>query len=139
MKAHVKWIGDLTFVGYGDTGHGVVMDAGKGAGSLGIGESPMEMLLMGTGGCASIDVVMILQKARQKVTDCVCHLVAERADEPPRKFTSIHMHFVLTGRGLSEKHVARAIDLSITKYCSASATFACAVDLTHDYEIIEAE
>ena len=115
------------------------MDAGKGAGGLGIGESPMEMLLMGTGGCANIDVVMILQKARQKVTDCVVHLTAERAEKPPRKFTSIHMHFVVTGRGLSEKHVARAIELSITKYCSASATLACAVDLTHDFEIVEAE
>lgn len=139
MEAHVKWVGDLTFEGHGDTGHGVVMDAGKAAGGLGIGASPMELLLMGTGGCANIDVVMILQKARQKITGCVVHLSAERADTPPRKFTSIHMHFVVTGKGVSEKHVARAIDLSITKYCSASATLAGSVDLTHDYEILEAE
>lgn len=139
MEAQVKWLGDLTFVGHGDSAHGLVIDAGKGAGGLGIGASPMELLLLGTGGCASIDVVMILQKARQKITDCVVHLSAERAETPPRKFTSIHMHFVVTGRGLGDRHVARAIELSITKYCSASATLAGVVELTHGYEIIEAE
>lgn len=139
MEARVKWAGDLTFVGHGNTGHGVVMDAGTADGGLGIGASPMEMLLMGAGGCASIDVVMILGKARQKVTDLVIELSGERAEAPPRVFTNIHMHFKVTGENLDHKHVARAIDLTMSTYCSASQTLAKAVDLTHDFAVFEAD
>ena len=137
MKARVDWAGDMTFVGFGDKKHAVVMDAGEAAGGLGVGVSPMEMLLMGAGGCASIDVVMILQKGRQNITDVRVELEADRADKEPKVFTRIHMHFIVTGKGLSEKQVARAVDLSMTKYCSASQTLAKACELTHDFEIIE--
>jgi len=97
----------------------------------------MEMLLIGMGGCTSFDVVMILKRARQAVTDCVVEVSAERADEVPKVFTSIHVHFIVTGHGLSEKQVARAVQLSAEKYCSASLMLGKAADITHDYEIIE--
>lgn len=137
MKARVDWTGDLTFVGHGETKHAVVMDAGVGAGGLGVGASPMEMLLLGAGGCASIDLVMILKKARQKISDVVVELDSDRAEEAPKVFTRIHMHFIVSGVGLSEKQVARAVDLSMNKYCSASQTLAKACELTHDFEIVE--
>lgn len=137
MKARVKWAGDLTFVGHSDSDHAVVMDAGKKAGGLGIGASPMEMLLMGAGGCASIDMVMILKKARQDISDVTVEIEADRADEHPRVLTRMHMHFRVSGSGLSEKQVARAVELSMTKYCSASGTLAKACPLTYDFEIVE--
>ena len=137
MKASVHWAGDLTFVGHGPTEKGVVMDAGKNSGGLGIGNSPMELLLLGAGSCASIDIVMILKKARQDISDVRVELTGDRAEDHPRRFTKIHQHFIVEGRGLDEKHVARAVELSMTKYCSASATLAGGVKMTHDFEIVE--
>ncbi len=137
MKTTIRWAGDMTFVGHGEkTKHAIVMDGGESAGGLGIGASPMEMLLMGVGGCASIDVVMILQKARQNITDCVAEVSGERSDIIPKKFTSIHLHFVVTGTELKESQVERAVQLSMDKYCSASATLKGSVDITHGFEII---
>jgi len=98
----------------------------------------MELLLMGLGGCSSIDVMLMLQKSRQDVTDCKAVIEAERADAVPAVFTHIHVHFIVTGRGLSSKHVERAVKLSAEKYCSASIMLAKAVEITHDYEILEA-
>ncbi len=134
-KARVKWAGDMTFIGESPTGHSVLMDAGAESGGLDHALRPMEMLLLGAGGCASIDVVMILQKARQNVTDVWVELDAERAEEMPKYFTKIHMHFVIEGKDVGEKQVERAIQLSMDKYCSASAQLAGLATITTDYEI----
>jgi putative redox protein len=97
----------------------------------------MEMLLMGTGGCAAVDVVLILKKARQDISDCVVEIEAERASQEPKVFTRIHFHFILTGKNLSSSHVERAIKLSAEKYCSASIMLGKTAVLTHDFEIVE--
>jgi putative redox protein len=137
MKARIKWVEEATFLGESGSGHAVVMDGPPENGGRDLGIRPMEMLLIGMGGCTSFDVVMILKRARQAVTDCVVEVSAERADEVPKVFTSIHVHFIVTGHGLSEKQVARAVQLSAEKYCSASLMLGKAADITHDYEIIE--
>ena len=137
MKARIKWVEEATFLGESGSGHAVVMDGPPENGGRDLGIRPMEMLLIGMGGCTSFDVVMILKRARQAVTDCVVEVSAERADEVPKVFTSIHVHFVVTGHGLSDKQVARAVQLSAEKYCSASIMLGKAADITHDYEIIE--
>lgn len=134
----VKWAGKMTFIGEAASGNTVTMDAGVGNGGLGLGHSPMDLLLMGAGGCASIDVVMILQKGRKDITDCVVQVSGKRADEMPKVYTDIHMHFVVSGKGLKESAVERAVKLSMDKYCSASATLAKATTLTYDWEVIEA-
>ena len=133
----VKWAGKMTFIGEADSGNTVTMDAGAGAGGLGLGHSPMDLLLMGAGGCASIDVVMILQKGRCDVSDCVVKVSGKRAEEMPKVYTDIHMHFVISGKGLKESVVERAVKLSMEKYCSASLTLAKAAKLTHDFEVVE--
>ncbi|MGB5281842.1 MAG: OsmC family protein [Arenicellales bacterium] len=137
MKVEVAWKGGKAFEAIADSGHKVMMDASPAVGGENRGSRPMELLLMGLGGCSSIDVTMMLQKSRQEVTDCKAVIEAERADAIPAVFTSIHVHFIVTGKGLSEKHVARAVQLSAEKYCSASIMLAKAVDITHDFEIIE--
>ena len=137
MKVEVDWAGGIAFEAIADSGHKVIMDASPAAGGENKGSRPMELLLMGLGGCSSIDVMMMLQKSRQEVTDCKAVIEAERADAVPAVFTHIHVHFVVTGRGLSSKHVERAVKLSAEKYCSASIMLAKAVEITHDYEIIE--
>jgi putative redox protein len=138
LKASVKWVDGAAFVGESGSGHAVVLDGPPDHGGRNIGMRPMEMLLIGVGGCSSIDVIGILQKARQNVIDCEVKLEAERADAVPAVFTKIHMHFVVTGRDLKESHVKRAVDLSAEKYCSASIMLGKAgVEITHSYEIIE--
>lgn len=137
MKARIKWVEEATFLGESGSGHAVVMDGPPENGGRDLGIRPMEMLLIGMGGCTSFDVVMILKRARQAVADCVVEVSAERADEVPKVFTSIHVHFIVTGHGLSEKQVARAVQLSAEKYCSASIMLGKAADITHDHEIIE--
>jgi putative redox protein len=139
MKVEVAWKGGKAFEAIADSGHKVMMDASPAVGGENRGSRPMELLLMGLGGCSSIDVTMMLQKSRQEVTDCKAVIEAERADAIPAVFTSIHVHFIVTGKGLSEKHVARAVQLSAEKYCSASIMLAKAVDITHDFEILEAD
>ena len=138
MKARVKWLDHMSFVGESGSGHSVVMDGAPEAGGRNLGVRPMEMLLLGLGGCSSFDVVMILQKSRQDVTDCEAHIEAERAETEPKVFTKIHIHFVVKGRNLAEKHVKRAIELSAEKYCSASIMLGKTAEITHDYEIQEA-
>jgi putative redox protein len=138
MKARIKWVEKATFLGESGSGHSVVMDGPPESGGRDIGIRPMEMLLIGMGGCTAFDVVMILQRARQAVTDCVVEVSAERSDEVPRVFTSIHVHFVVSGNDLSDKQVARAVQLSAEKYCSASIMLGKAADITHDYEIVQA-
>ena len=135
MKARVKWVQDATFLGESGSGHAVVMDGPPEAGGRNLGVRPMEMLLIGMGGCTAFDVVHILRKARQPIVDCVAELEAERAATEPKVFTRIHVHFILTGRGLSEQHVKRAVDLSAEKYCSASIMLGATAEISHDYEI----
>lgn len=134
----VKWAGKMTFIGEASTGNTVTMDAGTENGGLGLGHSPMDLLLMGVGGCACIDVVMILKKGRNDISDCVCQVSGDRAQEMPRFYTDINMHFVVTGKGLKESAVERAIKLSMDKYCSASATLGKAAKITYDWEVIDA-
>lgn len=138
MKARVKWVQDVMFLGESGSGHSVVMDGPPEGGGRNLGIRPMEMLLLGTGGCTAYDVVHILKKSRQPVTDCVAEVSAERAESEPKVFTRIHIHFVVTGRGLSDRAVERAVSLTAEKYCSASIMFAQVADVTHDFEIVEA-
>ena len=138
LKASVKWVDGAALVGESSSGHAVVLDGPPDHGGRNIGMRPMEMLLISVGGCSSIDVIGILQKARQDVIDCEVKLEAERADAVPAVFTKIHMHFVVTGRNVKESHVKRAVDLSAEKYCSASIMLGKAgVAITHSYEIVE--
>jgi putative redox protein len=137
MKARVKWVEDRTFLGESGTGHKLVFGTAPGPEGRTPGPSPMELVLIGTGGCSAFDVVHILEKGREAVEDCVVELDAERAAEDPKVFTRIHMHFIVTGRGLSAAKVERAVALSIEKYCSASAMMAKTATLTHDFEVID--
>ena len=138
MKAIVKWIDGAMFLAESGSGHSVVMDGPPDQGGRNLGVRPMEMLLLGLGGCSSFDVMSMLKKSRQKVVDCHAELEAERADAVPAVFTKIHQHFVVTGTGLKESHVARAVSLSAEKYCSASIMLeAAGVEITHSHEIRE--
>lgn len=138
MKAKVKWVEDLTFIGEAGSGHALVMDAAREVGGRDLGVRPMEMLLLGMGGCSAIDVLTILQKARQTVTDCVVEIAGERAETDPKVFIRIQVHYTVTGEKLSENHVKRAIALSAEKYCSASIMLGKTAQMTHSYEIREA-
>jgi putative redox protein len=137
MKARIKWVQDMMFVGESGSGHAVVMDGAPEAGGRNLGIRPMEMLLVGMGGCSAFDVVLILKRGRQPVTDCVVELSAERAETDPKVFTRIHAHYVVTGRGLDPAKVERAIALSAEKYCSASVMLGKTAEITHDFEIVE--
>lgn len=140
VKAKVKWLDAVSFQADSETGHSVIMDGPEASGGQNKGFRPMELVLLGTAGCTSYDVITILQKARQQVSDCVAEISAERADEVPSVFTKIHFHFIVTGKGLKETQVKRAIDLSADKYCSASIMLGKGgVEITHDYEIKENE
>ena len=138
MKARVKWQGEASFLGESGSGHTVLMDGPPESGGRNRGPRPMEMLLMGTGGCAAFDVVLILKKGRQDISDCEVRIEAERAEREPKVFTRIHFHFTLTGKKLNPQQVERAISLSAEKYCSASIMLAKTAELTHDFEIVEA-
>lgn len=137
MRARVKWIENVSFLGESESGHAVVMDGAPDAGGRNIGMRPMELLLIGMGGCSSFDVVTILKKARLPITDCVAEISAERADEVPKVFTKIHVHYVVTGNNLAPNHVERAVKLSAEKYCSASIMLGKSAEITHDFEIRE--
>ncbi len=137
MKASVRWVGDAMFLGESGSGHTVVMDGPPEHGGRNVGVRPMEMLLLGVGGCSSFDVMDILKKSRQSVQSCEAVLEAERADEVPAVFTRIHIHFLVRGNNLKDNHVKRAVALSSEKYCSASIMLGKAgVEMTHSYEII---
>ncbi len=138
MKARIKWVEQVTFLGESESGHAVVMDGAPENGGRNLGPRPMEMLLLGLGGCTSFDVIHILRKARQPVTDCVVEITAERSESIPKVFTRIHVHFIVSGTGVEESHVKRAVKLSAEKYCSASMMLGKTAEITHDYEIVEA-
>lgn len=137
MKARVKWVEAATFVGESGSGHAVVMDGPEDSGGRNLGIRPMEMLLIGMGGCTAFDVVHILKKSRQPVTDCVVEIEAVRAETEPKIFTRIHVHFRVSGNGLAEKQVARAVELSAEKYCSASIMLGKVAAISHDFEVID--
>ncbi|MDH5517981.1 MAG: OsmC family protein [Gammaproteobacteria bacterium] len=137
MKTRVKWLDNMTFVGESESGHSVVMDGPPEAGGRNLGIRPMEMVLLGLGGCSSFDVLMILQKGRQNITNCHVEISAERAQTDPKVFTKIHAHFVVEGNKLNPKQVEKAVALSADKYCSVSIMLASTVEITHDYEIID--
>jgi len=137
MKARVKWLDNMTFVGESGSGHSIVMDGAADSGGRNLAARPMEMVLMGMGGCTAFDVVMILKKARQPIIDCIVELSAERSEEIPKVFTKIHVHYVIKGLSLSEKQVEKAVNLTAEKYCSVSIMLAATAKVTHDFEIIE--
>lgn len=137
MKARIQWTGGVSFVGSADSGHEVPMDGSPEFGGQNRGARPMELLLLGMGGCTAFDVVLILRRGRQDITDCVTHIEAERAPVDPKVFTKIHVHFVVSGRKLDPKRVEQALKLSAEKYCSASIMLAKTAEITHDFEIVE--
>ncbi len=135
MKARIKWVENVCFMGESETGHAVILDGSPDNGGRNMGMRPMEMLLLGMGACTSFDVVTILKKTRQPITDCVAEIDATRADEMPKVFTKIHVHFVVTGKNLNPIQVERAVKLSAEKYCSASIMLSKSVEITHGFEI----
>ena len=137
MKARIKWLDGISFRGETESGHSVTIDGAPDIGGKNLGPRPMELMLLGLGGCSSIDVILILQKSRQQVTDCVVEIDSTRASEDPKVFTDIHLHFIVTGKNLNPQQVERAIHLSAEKYCSASIMLKSTVNITHDFEIIE--
>lgn len=137
MKVRVKWVEDVSFVGETESSHAIVMDGAPEGGGRNIGPRPMETMLVGTGGCTAYDVVTILKKARQDISDCVVDIDADRAPVDPKVFTRIHFHFTVTGRNIKRESVERAIHLSAEKYCSASIMLGKTAEITHDFEIVE--
>ena len=138
MQATVKWVDGVMFVGETGSGHAVVMDGPPDHGGRNMGMRPMEMVLLGVGGCSTFDVVQILQKGRNDIVNCVAEITAERVDTVPSVFSKIHLHFIVSGHGLKESAVERAVKLSAEKYCSASIMLGNAgVEITHDFEVIE--
>jgi len=137
MKARVKWVEQVSFLGETESNHAVLMDGSPASGGRNLGPRPMEMLLLGTGGCTSFDVISILKKSRQAISDCYVELEAERAETDPKVFTKIHMHFVVTGKNIKPEVVEKAIKLSAEKYCSASIMLGQTAVITHDFEVIE--
>jgi putative redox protein len=135
MKARIKWVEDVCFVGESGSGHAIVMDGAPEGGGRNVGMRPMETVLIGTGACTAYDVVHILKKSRAAISDCVVDIESERAGADPKVFTKIHFHFVVSGKGLKPQQVERAIQLSAEKYCSASIMLAKTAVITHDFEI----
>jgi putative redox protein len=138
MKTRIRWKQNVAFEAETDSGHKLMMDGSLDVGGQNLGPRPMETVLAGTGACSAIDVILILKKARQQVTDCYVDVEAERASTDPKVFTRIHFHFVVTGKGLDSAKVARAVSLSADVYCSASAMLAKTANITHGFELIEA-
>jgi putative redox protein len=136
MKVRIKWVEGAMMVGETDSGHALVMDGPPDFGGRNLGARPMEMLLLGLGGCTQFDVLHILHKGRHEVRDCVVELEAERAETEPKVFTRIHVHYKVSGHGLTEKAVERAVKLSAEKYCSASIMLGAVAEISHDFEVL---
>ncbi|MBK7541215.1 MAG: OsmC family protein [Candidatus Competibacteraceae bacterium] len=138
MKTRITWLEDMSYVARSASGHALVLDGPPELGGRNLGPRPMELLLMGMGGCTAVDVVNILRKARQDLRGCELQLDADRADSDPKVFTAIRVHFILTGKDLNAKHVERAIELSAEKYCSASIMLGKTAQISHSFEIRDA-
>ncbi|MFV1998445.1 MAG: OsmC family protein [Acidiferrobacterales bacterium] len=139
MKTIIRWAGEASFEAETASGHKIIMDGAQEYGGQNKGPRPMEMLLVGLGGCASFDVVLILKRSRQDVRDCVAEISAERAETDPKVFTQIHIKFIVTGMNLDPARVERAVKLSEEKYCSASIMLGKTAEITHEIEIVEVE
>ena len=138
MKARIKWVQDVMFVGESGSGHSVVIDGAPDAGGRNLGFRPMELMLLGLGGCSAFDVLTILRRGREQVTDCVVELDGQRAETDPKVFTAVELVYKVTGKNLDRQKVERAVNLSADKYCSASKMFSGTAKLTHRIELIEA-
>lgn len=139
MTTRIKWVGDAMFIGESESGHALIMDGPPEHGGKNMGVRPMEMLLLGMGGCSTFDVIYILRKGRHNITDCVAEISAERAETDPKVFTHIHIRFIVTGYQLKTAAVERAVKLSAEKYCSASIMLGKSVAINHDVVVVEAE
>jgi putative redox protein len=139
METQLKWAGNAAFVGKASSGHTVVMDGPAEGGGRNLGPRPMEMLILGMGACSTYDVVSILKKSRQEITDCEIKITSQRANSDPKVFTDIQLHFIVSGKDLKEKQVERAIKLSAEKYCSASIMLGKTANITHNFEIINVD
>ena len=139
MKTRVRWVDQVSFVAESGSGHAVVVDGAPEAGGRNIGMRPMELLLAGAAACTAFDVVWILKRARQPVTDCVVDAEAERAPQEPKVFTKIHLEYAVAGRGLDPKQVERAVRLSKEKYCSATIMLARSAEITYEVRIVEGD
>lgn len=139
METQIKWVGNAAFIGRASSGHTVVMDGPAEGGGRNLGPRPMEMLILGMGACSTYDVVSILKKSRQDITDCEIKITSKRAESDPKVFTDIQLHFVVSGYNLKQKQVERAIKLSAEKYCSASIMLGATANITHDFEIINVD
>ncbi len=139
METQIMWAGNAAFIGRASSGHTIVMDGPAEGGGRNLGPRPMEMLILGMGACSSYDVVSILKKSRQEITDCELKITSQRADSDPKVFTDIQLHFIVSGHNLKEKQVERAIKLSAEKYCSASIMLGATANITHDFEIINVD
>lgn len=137
MKAQIRWIENVCFLGEAESGHGILLDGAPESGGQNRGFRPMELLLVGLGGCTAFDVIQILKKTRQGVKDCQVFIEAERASSIPKVFTKIHLHFVVKGKNISSEQVRKAIDLSAEKYCSASKMLEKTAQISHDFEILD--
>lgn len=137
MRARIKWVENVLFVGESGSGHGVVIDGPPEYGGRNLGVRPMELLLLGVGSCSAFDVVSILKKGRHPIADCQVEVNAERAETDPKVFTRIHLHFIVKGKGLSESAVERAVKLSAEKYCSASIMLSKAAEVSHSFEVVD--
>ena len=133
MKAEVKWLGEELFLGTSESGHTIVLDANGGS----LAPSPLESVLISLGGCSSVDVVSILQKARQDINACSVEISGTRVDTVPKLFSTIHLRFIITGKNVKASHVERAVNLSADKYCSVALMLSGNVKITHDFKIIE--
>ena len=138
MKARIKWVEQVSFLGESESGHAILMDGAPEGGGRNLGPRPMETMLLGTGGCTAYDVVFILKKSRQSITDCVVEIDAERSAQDPKVFTRIHFHFIVSGKSLNPQRVEQAIHLSAEKYCSASIMLGKTAKITHDFEVVDA-
>mgnify|MGYP005634095059 CR=1 FL=1 len=137
MKATIKWLDGVSFKGSSESEHSLIMDGAPESGGKNLGMRPMELMLLGIGGCTSYDIVTILKKSRQDIKDCNAEITAERAETIPQVFTKIHLHFILKGNDLEPSAIERAIKLSSTKYCSASIMLEKSVKITHDFKIVK--
>lgn len=137
MKAHVRWLEGMAFESESGSGHRLTVDGPPDLGGQDRGPRPMELMLQGLGTCSAVDVVYILQKGRHAVSDCEVEVEASRAEQPPKVFTAIHLHFRVSGSGLNDRVVERAVRLSAEKYCSASIMLAEACEVTHSHETLE--
>ena len=137
MNVRIKWLDHMSFVGEAQSGHSVVMDGSPEHGGRNLGARPMEMILLGLGGCTSFDIVNILQKSRVAIDDCIVEINAQRADDIPAVFTKIHVHYIVKGAALQDKHVKRAVELTMEKYCSVAMMLKDSVELSYDYKITD--